>query len=387
MRIVYLDFPINFGGAPQAMVYLARRLAERHEVHVLDAYGACAAYRQAVAEAGLSYSVLAPEAKRTYIGGRGLGRLWSALKQLPAFWRLRAQLIRKIRALDPDVILVWSVKPLTFVALSWRLRRYPSVLYTMGWERRAGAWLRGLMRYRAAAVLAVSTASHAQLRQAGVPESKLHLGSMTIDMAGVQQAAGRGLERALPGAAKRPRLLLMAARPDAAKGHLTAYRAIARLKKAGYDPALWMSGRPAVGHNDSFMHQLNALADELDIRDNVFHLGWIENMPALVQACDVALLPSRNEGFPRSILEAMVLRRPVVATPVGGVPDSIKDGRTGLLIPVDDDAALADRIARLTADAEFRARLVEAACEFAHTAFGPDEYVRRIEGILESVVR
>lgn len=124
MRIVYLDFPINYGGAPQAMVYLVRRLAERHEVHVVDAYGACAAYRQAVADAGLSYCALAPETKRTYIGGHGVGRLWAALRQSPALWRLRDRLIRKICGREPDVILLWGVKPLTFVALSRRLRRY-----------------------------------------------------------------------------------------------------------------------------------------------------------------------------------------------------------------------------------------------------------------------
>lgn len=210
---------------------------------------------------------------------------------------------------------------------------------------------------------------------------------MTIDMAGAECQAEQGLGRELPGAQKHPKILLLAARPDVAKGHLTAYRAVARLKQAGYDPALWMSGKLATGHDDSFVRQLEALAEGLGIQENVFHLGWIENVPALVQACDVAILPSHSEGFPRSILEAMVLRRPVVATPVGGVPDSLKDGQTGLLVPVDDDQALADAIVRLTTHAEFRARLVATAYDFAHAEFGPEEHVRRIEGILESVVR
>jgi glycosyltransferase involved in cell wall biosynthesis len=159
------------------------------------------------------------------------------------------------------------------------------------------------------------------------------------------------------------------------------------LKRAGHDPALWMSGRLGVGHDDRLLRQLEALAAELGIQDNVFHLGWTDNMAAVVEACDVAILPSHSEGLPRSILEAMVLRRPVVATPVGGVPDLVKDGQTGLLMPVGDDRALADGIQRLVSDAEFRARIVAAAHDFVTAAFDPDAYVERIEGLLEALVR
>lgn len=389
MRLVYLDCPINFGGAPQAMVFLARQLAERHSVHVLDAYGACEQFGQAIAAAGLPYEVLMPGARATFIGGRGLGRLQAAMRQGPAFWRLGRRVLRRVLELDPDVVLAWNAKALTFVATRWRLRRYPTALFDMscGTSRFNGRWMRWLMRWRAGAVIAVSTVTHGHLLRAGVPPRKLHLGSMTVDMPHILEQAARGPAPVVPSGNKHPRILMLAARPEPAKGHVTAYRAVARLKRAGYDPALWLSGKPAAQHGDCYTRQLAALADELGIQENVFGLGWVENVPALVRACDVAILPSHAEGLPRSILEAMVLGCPVVATPVGGVPDCVQDGQTGLLIPVDDDAALADRIARLTQDLALRERLIASARQFVQAQFGPEQYVQRIERILHGLVR
>jgi glycosyltransferase involved in cell wall biosynthesis len=66
-----------------------------------------------------------------------------------------------------------------------------------------------------------------------------------------------------------------------------------------------------------------------------------------VAALELVVLPSRSEGLPFALLEAMALGRPVVATAVGGCPEVVDEGRTGLLVPAGDPAALAGAISRL----------------------------------------
>jgi glycosyltransferase involved in cell wall biosynthesis len=95
-------------------------------------------------------------------------------------------------------------------------------------------------------------------------------------------------------------------------------------------------------------------------------LAWLgvipENeMPGLYAAVDVVTCPSIwDDPFPTVNLEAMAASRPVVASRVGGVPEAVQDGTTGLLVPPGDDAALADALATLIANPEHRHRLGEA---------------------------
>lgn len=389
MRVVFFDFNNNFGGAPQVCVHLARLLSSRNEVHIVDAYGKCEAYRRVIEEAGLPYRALMPEASVTVIGKRGVARLMALLRQVPAFVRLRRRLIDALLEIDPDVIWVMNEKSLTFVISSPRLWRYARAFYVMGWGTggQVGRWLRWLMRRRVGAVLAVSTTTLDEMKRIGVPEHKLHLGSVTVNVEKLKREAAQPLEKELPGSDKHPRILMLAARPTREKGHVTAYQAIARLKQAGYDPALWLSGRLGVGVGDSFVKELEELAKELGIEDNVLSLGWIENISAVINACDIAILPSHTEGLPRSILEAMAIRKPVIATPVGGVTDPIKDGVTGHLMPVGDAAALAGHIEHLIADPEHTARIVDAAHQHLRDTFGEREYTLRIERIFRDIVR
>jgi glycosyltransferase involved in cell wall biosynthesis len=387
MRIAHFDFNNNFGGAPQSMVCLAERLAAEHEVHIIDAYGRCRPYHQAIREAGLPCEVLMPDSRWTYVGQKGIRRAITFLRQLPELLRLRARLVRAVCAIDPDVVWVMNEKSLTFVALSFRLRRYPVVLCVRGWGTpdQVSRWLRRLIRRRVAAVLAVSTATLEQLRLAGVAEDKLHLGSTTIDVEKVQRLADEPLDGNLPGQELSPKVLLLAARPERAKGHLAAVRALARLKADGYRPALWLPGEPPVGSDESFTRELRSLCVELDVEQNVFFLGWRDDVPKLIRACDYCILPSHTEGFPRSILEAMALRRPVVATPVGGVCDAIRHGETGLLFSVDDDQALATCLEELIREPQQAERMASAAYDYVQRAFNPEENTRRTVEILSAV--
>lgn len=98
--------------------------------------------------------------------------------------------------------------------------------------------------------------------------------------------------------------------------------------------------------------------------------GPVADAAAWHAAADVVVLPSRSEGTPLALIEAMVLGRPVIATAVGGVPDVVDDDRTGALVPPGSAPAFGWAWARLLADAPRRARLGAAAADAAAARFG-----------------
>jgi glycosyltransferase involved in cell wall biosynthesis len=107
---------------------------------------------------------------------------------------------------------------------------------------------------------------------------------------------------------------------------------------------------------------LQALACELGIAEAVTFAGRVENdaMPALYRSASLALNPSLADNMPISILEALASGVPVVSTNVGGVPFLVEDGKTALLVPAGDHAAMAAACLRLLADDGLRGRLAAA---------------------------
>jgi glycosyltransferase involved in cell wall biosynthesis len=107
--------------------------------------------------------------------------------------------------------------------------------------------------------------------------------------------------------------------------------------------------------------ELEALAGRLGIMDRVVFLGWRADLDRVYADTDVVALTSKNEGSPVALIEAMAASRPVVATRVGGVPDVIVDGSTGLLAAPGDADAVAAAILRILAEPALAHSLSHAA--------------------------
>jgi len=110
-------------------------------------------------------------------------------------------------------------------------------------------------------------------------------------------------------------------------------------------------------------------------------LGQVPDKLDLYAACDVFALPSHMEGFGLVYVEAAFHGVPSIGARVGGVPDAVIDGETGLLVPVGDPDALANAIGRLRDDPALRARLGEAARARAYAEFTMDRLADRYERI------
>jgi len=115
---------------------------------------------------------------------------------------------------------------------------------------------------------------------------------------------------------------------------------------------------------------LEAMAAELDIERYTYFVGRCDDVPALLAASSVCVLPSRAEGFSNAVLEYMAAGKPVVVTHVGGAAEVVVEGETGYLVDPDDDEAMAARIIELLRDDEKAAAFgaaarVRAAAEFS----------------------
>jgi glycosyltransferase involved in cell wall biosynthesis len=153
------------------------------------------------------------------------------------------------------------------------------------------------------------------------------------------------------------------ARLEPEKGHPTLLEAWPGVLRACPDVYLLIVGE------GSRRDALEAQARELRIAHRVVFTGRRDDVPAVTAALDVAVLPSYREAQGLTILEAMALSRPVVASNVGGIPEMIEDGVSGILVPPHDAAALTGAIVRLLRDHPYADMLGRAGHDLVHDRF------------------
>ena len=133
--------------------------------------------------------------------------------------------------------------------------------------------------------------------------------------------------------------------------------------------------------------RLERLARDLDVAERVTFTGWSEDPRAYLPSFDVFALPSRFEGFPLALLEALLARSAVIATEVGSVGEAVRDGVTGLLVQPDDPQALAAAIRRLLGDTDLRGRLGERGRRLVLERFTADHMARSFEALYRELAR
>jgi glycosyltransferase involved in cell wall biosynthesis len=171
------------------------------------------------------------------------------------------------------------------------------------------------------------------------------------------------------------------ARLEPEKGHTTLLDAWPAVIRSSPDAYLLIIGE------GSRREDLERHAASLRIAHRVVFTGRRDDVPAVTAALDVAVLPSYREAQGLSILEAMALTRPVVASAVGGIPEMIEDGVTGLLIPPNDADALSNAITRLLVDHPLADSLGRAGHDMVHDRFCVELMVSAIQDIYDAGAR
>ena len=220
--------------------------------------------------------------------------------------------------------------------------------------------------YRCAhAIVANSNAAGRQLESEGVPAERIRI-----------IPNGVSVERFSPRAEARPvSTVLTVANLRKEKAHEVLLAAAAQLAPRYRDLRFQIAG------DGPRMAELRALADTLNVADRVTFLGHREDVPALLAGADAFVLPSRSEAFPNGAIEAMAAGLPVIASATGGLLDLIDSGRTGVLVPPDDPAALAHAIEDLILSPARAFGLGSAAREEIMRRYSFDRMVRAFEDL------
>ena len=166
------------------------------------------------------------------------------------------------------------------------------------------------------------------------------------------------------------------------KGHAHLIEAFSRLIKRHKNLHLLIVGEGPV------REPLETLVEELNLKQEVTFAGNQENTVPWFRSIDTFVLPSyANEGVPQALMQAMSCGLPVIGGAVGGLPETIEDGKTGLLFPPKDVPALVDAIEKLLENPEFAKQMGDAAARVAREKFGIDLMLDKMEQVIENAMK
>lgn len=222
------------------------------------------------------------------------------------------------------------------------------------------------------------TVSHATKRQL---DSDLGLAEDLIGVVwnGIPVRAGaRDSTRAALGVADDEQLILAIGTLEKRKGHRFLLEALTTLPE-GIAPRWRLA--IACGRGGPEHEELQQLATARGVSHRLQLLNYRNDIPDLLAAADVFSMPSLWEGLPLALLEAMVARKPIVASRTSGIPEAIEDGRTGLLTEPGDVRQLADALGRLLTNATLRDDLAREAHSVALRSFTISAMVDAYEAV------
>jgi glycosyltransferase involved in cell wall biosynthesis len=365
--VVHFTDSNGFGGAEQVMLELLERLdrARWRPVLLHHAEPGLARLVAGARELGVELRVVPRVSRRGHLG-----------TDLPEF-------VRVLRAERPAVFHAHLPAPLTgkYGLLAAALSGVAAVVATAHLLDDTRPEWRTRLNHRLAAAcvsryLAVSEGVARRLRiHFRVPERKIQVVRNGVDAERFRRAADPGLRASLAGDGERP-IVLTIARLDSQKGHVHLLAAAAEVPDAVFLLAGEGGERP----------RLEAQARALGIAGRVRFLGHRDDVPELLAACDLLVLPSLYEGLPLSVLEAMAAGRPVVATAVGGTDEAVLHGETGLLVPAAAPAALAEAIRHLLGDPGRAARMGQAGRARASREFSMARMIREVAGVYDELL-
>ena len=342
-RTLIIDLSKNFGGANTRVLNLMRKLP-RHQVALAALENSPVAVE--AAKAGL----------RVFLVGKNKGS-WGIIPKLVSI--IRKEKIQLIDTQNPQSKLWGSVVAgLTGVALVSTLNSW------YGTEHRKGSWRGGLYsilelgtNFFLDRYIVVSRSIRDALIQHGVAPDKIDLIYNAVETNQTPQSDdGKSIIKSL----KLPsdRIVLVAAgRLTWAKGYEDLIRALALMVKE--DDRIFC----LVAGAGELLESLKVLIEQEDLSRHVILLGHVsrDRILSLIAAGDIFVMPSRSEGTPIALLEAASLKKPILATTVGGIPELVKNEEECLLVEAGNISELVNGMRRLIQDKALSERLGENA--------------------------
>ncbi|MEJ7614710.1 MAG: glycosyltransferase family 4 protein [Candidatus Fervidibacter sacchari] len=302
------------------------------------------------------------------------------------------QLIRLYRQLEVDIVHTHTSKAGILGRLAGRLAKVPVVIHTVHgfaftaplpkWQRQLYITLEKMAGRWCDALIFISKPLMAEAGKLGIGDPKTYAYIPSgIDTKAFQNGNNNGnreLKRRILGLTDHVPVIGTVSRLVRDKGLELILEAAAQLKAKGLKfHMVWVGDGP-------MRAELERLAQKLGVADRLSITGMCTDVPSWISCFDIFVLPTMWEGMGRVFLEAQAAGVPVIGTKVGGVPDVVRDGETGILIQPNDVKTLAETIELLITNAELRRSMGIAAAQFAsNEQFQVEFMVRKIEEVYE----
>jgi glycosyltransferase involved in cell wall biosynthesis len=164
------------------------------------------------------------------------------------------------------------------------------------------------------------------------------------------------------------------------KGITYLLEAISKVRNEYPNVALYLVGDYGVGKYQNYKSDVDSIIKLMKL-DNVFFLGWRYDAAKILSMMDIYALPSLSEGVPRSIVEAMALGKPVVATDVGGVSETVIDGQNGFVVKPKDVNGFAKALLTLAKDKQLRKKMGDNGRKIAFEKYSIRDHIARLENV------
>jgi glycosyltransferase involved in cell wall biosynthesis len=342
VNVAHLVLSLNFGGLERLVIQLSEELKRRGMDSSIVA---------------LTDGHLLDEANRRGVRAQALHKRTGFSPGVPF------QLARVLRDLRVDVLHTHNFSPLIYGTLAATLCRIPTLNTRHGRAAlRTYSWVWSLTDH----VVAVSHDARTELlRHNAIPADKVTVIWNGIDLSPYRVAQSTDIRAELGVRGDRP-LIGTVGRLSEEKDHETLLRAFQAALESGLAAELVIAG------GGSMEERLKELARALSIESEVHFLGFRKDVAAVLRGCDLYVQSSRMEGVSLTVIEAMAAGLPVVATRVGGNPEVVQDGITGMLVPAAEPAALAAAIVAIAGDRQTAKRMGEAGRQRAYDIFSLD---------------
>jgi glycosyltransferase involved in cell wall biosynthesis len=272
---------------------------------------------------------------------------------------------------DVQHSLDFSPSPIEAASARWNGRKFVFTQKNLNEGGRDWVlWIKGAIAHR---IVAIAEAVRDKLVTVGVPRRKILV-------------IGSGFERTGEASVTGPfpdgRFILSVGQIERRKRHADAISAFGRLASSDPDLKFLIAGTII---DSVYAEELEQQAKSLGLADRIFFLGIRKDVLALMERASCLLHCAESEAVPWVILEAMSSKLPIVATPVGGVAEMIEDSRSGVLVPVGDDAGFAKAVGSILDNPALAARLTKEAAKTLHERYSAQACGARLGDLYRSL--
>jgi len=360
VRVLHVDSERTWRGGERQVLELMRRQRRRGDEPHLAAPADAAVFARAQAEGFPTHAVPM----------RGTWDVGSAVR-----------LAGLHRSLRPDVVHWHAARAHALGAIASLLAPGPAKVLSrrVDFRVRRSIGSRLLYALPVDAIVAISHGVAVALGESGVDPARVQVVPSGIDLTPFEEPFDRAAIRSRLGLNGTDVLALQVAALAPHKSQTTLLKAVALIRPRHPSLRVWVAGEGPLRASLEREHAA------LELGESVRLLGFRDDVADLLRAADFFVISSYLEGLGTSILDAMAAGLPVVGTRVGGIPEAVKDGVSGILVPPTDPRALGEAMATLAGDPSLRARYGEAGRSLAE-GFSADFTESRTREIYEAIL-